>query len=53
MNRLCKGYRSFFLHIDQPMRIMMVLLGQNRAPAEIMHIDNIEKNKNINLETYY
>jgi uncharacterized protein len=35
-NYLCAGYKRFFHHIDQPMRIMADLLRRNRAPAEIM-----------------
>jgi len=36
LNYLCAGYKLFFNHIDQPMRIMADLLRQHRAPAEIM-----------------
>jgi uncharacterized protein len=36
LNYLCAGYKLFFHHIDQPMRIMGTLLHQNRAPSEIM-----------------
>jgi uncharacterized protein len=36
LNYLCAGYKLFFHHVDQPMRIMGSLLRQNRAPAEIM-----------------
>ncbi len=36
LNYLCAGYKLFFNHVDQPMRIMADLLRQNRAPAEIM-----------------
>nr|NIV28042.1 SPASM domain-containing protein [Anaerolineae bacterium] len=36
LNYLCAGYKLFFKHIDEPMRIMSGLLRQNRAPAEIM-----------------
>ena len=38
LNYLCAGYKIFFHHIDQPMRIMSDLLRQNRAPAEIMFL---------------
>lgn len=38
LNYLCEGYRTFFNHIDRPMRIMAQLLRQQRAPAEIMAI---------------
>lgn len=33
---LCDGYRAFFEHVDQPMRVMAQLLRQRRPPAEIM-----------------
>jgi uncharacterized protein len=36
LNYLCSGYKSFYHHIDRPMRIMSDLLKQGRAPAEIM-----------------
>ncbi len=36
LNYLCAGYRLFYRHIDEPMRVMAGLLRQNRAPAEIM-----------------
>lgn len=36
LNYLCEGYKAFFRHVNQPMRIMAELLRQNRAPAEIM-----------------
>ena len=36
LNYLCAGYKIFFNHINQPMRMMSQLLKQNRAPAEIM-----------------
>jgi uncharacterized protein len=38
LNYLCAGYKAFFHHIDQPMRLMADLLRRNRAPAEIMQI---------------
>jgi uncharacterized protein len=36
LNYLCAGYKLFFNHVNQPMRMMADLLRQNRAPAEIM-----------------
>lgn len=36
LNYLCAGYRAFFTHIDQPMRVMAQLYRANRSPAEIM-----------------
>lgn len=38
LNYLCAGYKAFFRHTYQPMRIMATLLQQDRAPADIMHI---------------
>jgi uncharacterized protein len=38
LNYLCQGYKDFFQHIDEPMRIMAFLLRQQRPPAEIMNI---------------
>ncbi len=35
LNYLCAGYKHFFGHIDEPMRIMCELLQQNRAPSEL------------------
>ncbi len=36
LNYLCEGYRAFFNHIDEPMRIMVNLIRRRRQPAEIM-----------------
>ncbi len=36
LNYLCAGYKTFFNHVDRPMKIMANLLRQGRAPAEIM-----------------
>jgi uncharacterized protein len=38
LNYLCAGYKLFFHHITRPMNIMVDLLRQQRAPAEIMNI---------------
>lgn len=38
LNYLCTGYRAFFNHIDQPMRIMANELRAGRAPANIVQI---------------
>lgn len=43
LNFLCRGYKDFFHHIDEPMRIMSFLLRQGRAPAEVMDIMKREK----------
>ena len=38
LNYLCAGFKAFFHHVDQPMRIMGGLLRDNRAPSEIMDL---------------
>lgn len=37
LNYLCAGYRLFFHHIDQSMRVMAELLGRGRPAAEIIY----------------
>jgi uncharacterized protein len=36
LNYLCAGYRAFFNHIDEPMRLMANELTQRRPPANVM-----------------
>ena len=36
LNYLCSGFRTFFSHVDEPMRAMCALLRAGRAPAEIV-----------------
>ncbi len=38
LNYLCEGYKAFFLHIDEPMRIMKDLLQRGRYADEIMKL---------------
>jgi uncharacterized protein len=38
LNYLCAGYKAFFTHIDQPMRLMAGLLRQRRYADEVMGI---------------
>ncbi len=38
LNYLCTGYKAFFNHVDNPMKLMATLLRQGRAPAEITQI---------------
>lgn len=38
LNYLCAGYKAFFTHIDQPMKVMAGLFRQSRSPAEIMNL---------------
>jgi uncharacterized protein len=38
LNYLCAGYKAFFTHVAEPMRIMASLLEQGRAPAEVTPI---------------
>jgi uncharacterized protein len=36
LNYLCAGYKMFFQHIDEPMKIMCQLLSQQRPPSLVM-----------------
>jgi uncharacterized protein len=36
LNYLCAGYKLFFKHIDEPMKVMASLLDQGRPAAEVM-----------------
>lgn len=36
LNYLCSGYRSFFMHIDAPMKVMRDLIRKGRYADEIM-----------------
>ena len=38
LNYLCPGLKLFFHHVAGPMRLMNVLLSQNRAPSELMQV---------------
>jgi len=38
LNYLCPGFKLFFHHVSEPMRLMAVLLAQDRAPSEIRQI---------------
>jgi uncharacterized protein len=38
LNYLCAGYRSFFTHIDRPMRTMAALLRSGRYADEVMDL---------------
>jgi uncharacterized protein len=38
LNYLCAGYKSFFGHVDRPMRIMAGLLARDRHADEVMGI---------------
>lgn len=38
LNYLCAGYKTFFHHVDRPMRLMRGLLSRRRSPAEIMQL---------------
>ena len=41
-NYLCPSYKSFFHHIDRPMRAMAALLAAGRPPSEVMDIYAVE-----------
>jgi uncharacterized protein len=36
LNYLCAGFKTFFTHIDQPMKTMASLIQRQRPPADIM-----------------
>ena len=36
LNYLCAGYKHFFTHIDEPLKIMVDLFNQGRAAEEVM-----------------
>jgi uncharacterized protein len=38
LNYLCAGYKTFFTHIDKPMRLMSWLLRQGRYADEVMQL---------------
>jgi uncharacterized protein len=38
LNYLCAGYKAFFSHVNQPMRLMAALLKQGRYADEVMDI---------------
>jgi len=40
LNYLCEGYKAFFTHIGEPMRVMVQLLKMGRPPADVMMILN-------------
>ena len=41
LNYLCAGYKSFFMHIDKPMKTMARLIQQGRYADEIMQVSNV------------
>ena len=44
LNYLCEGYKSFFQHIDHPMRFMANELQNRRSPANVMsHLRSSQK----------
>ena len=44
LNYLCAGYKSFFTHIDRPMRVMADLLRQGRFADEAMALLQMQGN---------
>jgi uncharacterized protein len=45
LNYLCPGFKTFFHHVDRPMRIMGDLLRRRRPPADIMALYAAEDSK--------
>ncbi len=38
LNYLCPSFKRFFDHVQEPMRLMSVLLAQDRAPSELVRL---------------
>ena len=38
LNYLCPSFKRFFHHVEEPMRLMKLLLAQDRAPSELMQL---------------
>jgi uncharacterized protein len=38
LNYLCPSFKRFFHHVEEPMRLMTLLLTQGRAPAELARL---------------
>jgi uncharacterized protein len=43
LNYLCAGYKAFFQRIDEPMKIMAMLMGSGRPASDVMGIMEAEK----------
>jgi len=43
LNYLCSGYKAFFMHADQPMRIMADLLRRGRNADEVIKVMKAEE----------
>jgi len=43
LNYLCSGYKTFFKHIDRPMKVMTALLRHGREAAEVMRVLTSER----------
>jgi len=43
LNYLCDGYKVFFRHVDQPMRIMADLIRRGRPAEEVMKVVRTEE----------
>jgi uncharacterized protein len=45
LNYLCGGYKAFFHRIDEPMKILAMLMNTGRPAADVMQILDKEKDK--------
>jgi uncharacterized protein len=45
LNYLCAGYKAFFRHIDQPMKIMANLLRRGKDAADVMLLTSESRNR--------
>jgi uncharacterized protein len=45
LNYLCAGYKAFFQRVDEPMKIMAMLMNSGRPASDVMGI--LEKDKEV------
>jgi uncharacterized protein len=50
LNYLCAGYKAFFQRVDEPMKIMAMLMSTNRMASDVMDI--LAEKKEVMTETY-
>jgi len=50
LNYLCAGYRAFFRRVDEPLKIMAMLLNSGRPASDVMPI--LAENKEVSLKAY-
>jgi uncharacterized protein len=43
LNYLCAGYKAFFQRVDEPLKLVAMLMRTNRPASDVMHILNEQK----------